>query len=93
MHAALGEYCKYRNMYNESELARMDIEADDNSGKVELLQHAMTRSLEDVASFLSKQTEMNNSRKATRQSMRTEMTKSDFKSGFSRSTTQMTHTA
>ncbi len=55
MHAALQEYYKYRGLYNQSELNRMETESGTNAVKVTELQESMDVALEDISNFLHTQ--------------------------------------
>ena len=56
MRAAMMQYYKYRGLYNESELGRMEKESNQNGVTVGRLQTEMDEALENISHFL--QTEM-----------------------------------
>lgn len=55
MHSALLEYFKYRGLYNQNELGRMEAESSKNGSKVSKLQVQMDMALEKISDFLKNQ--------------------------------------
>lgn len=55
MHAALQEYYKLRGLYNQTELANMEQESQQNAVKVGKLQGEMDSALDTIAGFLHNQ--------------------------------------
>lgn len=63
MHAAMMEYFKYRGLYNQSELGRMETESMSNTNKVVGLQDEMNVALKKITEFLENQMDGNTARK------------------------------
>lgn len=55
MHSSLQEYYKYRRLYNQSELDRMENECGHNATKVGELQESMDEALDTITDFLGTQ--------------------------------------
>lgn len=52
MHGALLEYFKYRGLYNQSELTRMESESSNNGSKVSSLKQDLDSAIKKIAHFL-----------------------------------------
>jgi len=63
MHTALLEYFKYRGLYNQSELQRMEEDSHQNGVKVGSLQDQMDAALEKITFFLTHQLDGDSIRK------------------------------
>ena len=63
MHGAMLEYFKYRGLYNQSELGRMEHESMTNTDKVVDLQEEMNVALKKIADFLENQMDGQTARK------------------------------
>ena len=55
MHAAMLEYYKFRGLYNQSELSRMEKDSNVNGVRVGNLQTSMDSALDKIAYFLQDQ--------------------------------------
>lgn len=63
MHGAMLEYFKYRGLYNQSELGRMENESLSNTDKVVELQDEMNVALKKITEFLENQMDGQTARK------------------------------
>lgn len=63
MHGAMLEYFKYRGLYNQSELGRMENESLSNTDKVVDLQDEMNVALKKITEFLENQMDGQTARK------------------------------
>ncbi|XP_062617732.1 coiled-coil domain-containing protein 178-like [Saccostrea cucullata] len=63
MHAAMMEYFKYRGLYNQSELGKLESESMQNTDKVIELQEEMNTALQKISEFLETQMDGKTARK------------------------------